>query len=233
MTTALTLPPALATALHPLPAATPPDELGGIAGLASRVMLLLGELGVGVCAFVEVVFPPIPSEVILPFAGFLARQGSLNVVLVLIAATLGSLLGAVLLYVLGRTLGEERAIRLLSRLPLVDESDFRTAADWLRRHGRSAVFFGRLIPLVRSVISLPAGATRMPFAVFALFTLAGTLAWNLVLVGAGYLLGSQYELVDRYSGVVDILIYAAIAVALVWLVVRRLRRSRRSQEVEE
>jgi membrane protein DedA with SNARE-associated domain len=139
----------------------------------------------------------------------------------------------VLLYVLGRRLGEERAIRLLSKLPLVDESDFRTAADWLHRHGRSAVFFGRLIPLVRSVISLPAGATRMPFAVFALYTFAGTLAWNLVLVGAGYLLGTQYELVDRYSGVVDIVIYAAIAVTLVWLVVRRVRRSRRAREVEE
>src|SRR6478752_7313989 len=138
----------MTTALALSAAAPPPDELGGIAGLASRVMLLLGEVGVGVCAFVEVVFPPIPSEVILPFAGFLARQGSLNVVLVLIAATLGSLLGAVLLYWLGRTLGEERAIRLLAKLPLVDEDDFRTAADWLHRHGRGAVFFGRLIPLV-------------------------------------------------------------------------------------
>jgi membrane protein DedA with SNARE-associated domain len=124
-------------------------------------------------------------------------------------------------------------VRLLARLPLVDEDDFRTAAHWLRKHGRGAVFFGRLIPLVRSLISLPAGATRMPFALFSLFTVAGTLLWNTLLVGTGYLLGTQYELVDRYSGFVDLAIYAAIAVALVLLVVRRVRRIREGREARD
>lgn len=220
--------PALALPLPApaLAASTAPEELGGIAGLAARVMIALGELGVGVCALVEVVFPPIPSEIILPFAGFLAYQGSLNVALVLLAATLGSFAGAALLYLLGRRLGEERAVRLLARLPLVDEADFRRAAEWLRRHGRGAVFFGRLVPLVRSLISLPAGATRMPFGRFAAFTLAGTLLWNALLVGAGFALGTQYHLVEQYSGYIDVAVYAAVAALVAWLVIRRILRRR-------
>lgn len=203
-----------------------PSELGGIAGLAARVMTAFGEIGVGLCSLAEVVFPPIPSEVILPFAGFLAYQGSLNVVLVLLAATLGSFAGAAILYVLGRRLGEERAVRLLSRLPLVEEDDFTKAAEWLKRHGRGAVFFGRLVPLVRSLISLPAGATRMPFGRFAAFTLAGTLLWNAILVGAGFALGTQYHLVERYTEYIDIVVYAAVGLVLGWLVLRRILRHR-------
>ncbi|WP_285115360.1 DedA family protein [Leifsonia sp. fls2-241-R2A-40a] len=209
-----------------LPSATPPEELGGIAGLAARVMVTLGEFGVGLCALAEVVFPPIPSEVILPFAGFLAYQGSLNPLLVLLAATLGSFAGASILYLLGRRLGEERAVRLLARLPLVDADDFTKAAAWLKRHGRGAVFFGRLVPLVRSLISLPAGATRMPYLPFALYTLAGTLLWNALLVGAGYALGTQYHLVERYAGYLDIVIYAAIGLTVGGLVLRRILRTR-------
>lgn len=209
---------------------TAPEDLGGIAGLAARVMNALGEFGVGLCALIEVVFPPIPSEVILPFAGFLAYQGSMNVLLVLLAATAGSVAGSLLLYLLGRRLGEERAIRLLSRLPLVDADDFRAASAWLKRHGRGAVFFGRLVPLVRSLISLPAGATRMPFGTFALFTIAGTLLWNGILVGAGYLLGTQYHLIERFAEYLDLAIYAAIGGAVVYLIVRRIRRSRRATD---
>ncbi|WP_431219041.1 DedA family protein [Leifsonia xyli] len=213
-------------------AATAPEDLGGIAGLAAQVMVALGEVGVGLCSLAEVVFPPIPSEVILPFAGFLSFQGSLNVVLVLVAATLGGFGGAVLLYILGRRLGEERAVRLLARLPLVDEADFRRSADRLRRHGRGAVFFGRLVPLVRSLISLPAGATRMPFGRFALFTLAGTLLWNAVLVGAGYALGTQYHLVERYTEYLDIVIYVVAALVVGGLVLRRISRARRERRSE-
>lgn len=217
---------ALPVAASPLHTAADPSELGGIAGLAARVMTALGEIGVGLCSLAEVVFPPIPSEVILPFAGFLAYQGSLNVVLVLLAATLGSFAGAAILYVLGRRLGEDRAVRLLSRLPLVDEEDFSKAADWLKRHGRGAVFFGRLVPLVRSLISLPAGATRMPFGRFAVFTVAGTLLWNALLVGAGFALGTQYHLVERYTEYIDIAVYVAVGAVLGWLVLRRVLRRR-------
>ena len=92
---------------------------------------------------------------------------------------------------------------MLSKLPLVDRGDFEKAAGWFRRHGRSAVFFGRLIPRVRSLISLPAGAARMPLVTFSLFTLVGSIFWNAILIGAGFALGTQYAIVEQYSGYVD------------------------------
>ncbi|PJJ71839.1 membrane protein DedA with SNARE-associated domain [Diaminobutyricimonas aerilata] len=206
------------------------QELSGILGLATQVMEALSEWGVGLLTFIETVFPPIPSEVILPLAGFLASQGRMNFVLVLVTATLGGFIGALLLYWLGRVVGEERSVRLLSKLPLVDREDFEKAAGWLHRHGRSAVFFGRLIPGVRSLISLPAGSTRMPLVTFTIFTVAGTLVWNGLLVGLGAALGSQYELIEQYSGVLDYVVYAAIAGVLVWLIVRRVRRVRAQRD---
>jgi membrane protein DedA with SNARE-associated domain len=203
-------------------------DLHGLVGFAARIIDALGEFGVGVLTLLETVFPPIPSEVILPLSGFLAQQGDMDFVVVLLAATAGAYAGAVLLYLLGRWWGEERSIRALSKLPLVDEDDFRRAAGWLHRHGRRAVFFGRLIPGVRSLISLPAGSTGMPFGTFSIFTIAGTAVWNLLLIGLGALLGTQYELIDRYSTILDYVIYAVIGGLIVWLVVRRLRRARQS-----
>ncbi|WP_210506189.1 DedA family protein [Naasia sp. SYSU D00057] len=204
-------------------------DLHGIVGLAARIIQALGEFGVGLLTLVETVFPPIPSEVILPLAGFLAQQGEMNFVLVFATATLGAYLGGLILYWIGRKVGEERAIRVLSKLPLVDEEDFRRSAGWLHRHGRSAVFFGRLLPGVRSLISLPAGSTGMPLWTFSIFTIAGTAVWNGLLIGLGALLGTQYELIDRYSSILDIVIYAAVAGVLAWLVIRRIRRGRQAK----
>jgi membrane protein DedA with SNARE-associated domain len=130
------------------------------------------------------------------------------------------------LYSLGAWLGEDRAIRLLAKLPLVDREDFEKASEWFSRHGRPAVFFGRLIPGVRSLISLPAGAQRMSLLTFSLFTVAGSAVWNSLLVLLGAALGTQYELIDRYSAYLDYAVYAAIAGLLGWLVVRRIRRRR-------
>ncbi|BDZ46435.1 membrane protein [Naasia aerilata] len=208
-------------------------DLHGIVGFAARLIDATGELGVGVLALLETVFPPIPSEVILPLAGFLSQQGEMSFVLVLVAATAGAYAGALVLYFLGRVLGEERTVRGLAKLPLVDEGDFRRAAGWLHRHGRRAVFFGRLVPGVRSLISLPAGSTRMPLGTFSLYTIAGSLVWNALLVGLGALLGTQYELIDKYSNILDIVIYAAIGAGILALVVRRVRRGRRGTESSE
>jgi membrane protein DedA with SNARE-associated domain len=201
-------------------------EQSGLTGLITDVMSALGEVGVGVLVLLETVFPPVPSEVVLPLAGFLAQQGSMNAVLVLALATLGSYSGAVLLYLLGAKLGEERVVRGLSKLPLVDREDFEKAARWFDRHGRSAVFFGRLIPGVRSLISLPAGAEHMPLGTFTLFTVAGSLLWNVLLIGLGYFLGTQYHLVDQYSQYFDIVIYVALGALIGWLILRRVRRRR-------
>lgn len=202
------------------------DGLTGIVGVAARAIESLGEWGVGAFTLAETVVPPIPSEVILPLAGFLAKQGSLNLLLVFLTSTLGAYLGALLLYWLGAKLGLERSIRGLSRLPLVDREDFEHAAGWFRRHGRSSIFFGRLLPGVRSLISLPAGAAAMPLGTFSLFTLAGSGLWNGALIGLGYLLGTQYHLIEQYSKFLNYAVYAAIAVALALLIIRRVRRAR-------
>ncbi len=211
--------------------ASDPGELGGLVGFAATVIDAIGEWGVGFLTLLETVFPPIPSEVILPLAGFLSSQGSLSLVLVIITSTLGSLAGALILYALGAALGRERAIRLLARLPLVDREDFERAAGWFDRHGKPAIFFGRLIPGVRSLISLPAGAARMNLAVFAALTTLGSAVWNSLLIVLGSLLGSQYELIERYSNVLNYAVYAAIAGVVLWLVVRRLRKGRSRKAV--
>ncbi|TPW73536.1 DedA family protein [Schumannella sp. 10F1B-5-1] len=203
-----------------------PADLDGLVGVAARVIDALGEAGVGLLTLVETVFPPIPSEVILPLAGFLASLGAMNLALVLIAATAGSYLGALVLYALGARLGLDRAIGLLARLPLVDREDFEKSSDWFRRHGGRSVLFGRLIPGVRSLVSIPAGAQRMPLWRFSLFTIVGSAVWNSLLVGLGAALGSQYELIDEWSGVLDWVVIAAVVGGVAWLVVRRIRRSR-------
>lgn len=202
------------------------DGLTGLSGVAADVIAAIGEVGVGLLTFVETVFPPIPSEIILPLSGYLAERGRLNVVLVILAATVGSLLGALVLYGLGAVLGEERARRWLTWLPLVDEADFDNAAGWFHRHGHGVVFFGRFVPIVRSLVSLPAGAQRMPLVPFLLLTAAGTLLWNSALVGAGYLLGTQYERVDRYLGYLDYVVFGAVIVVVGWFIFRKLRQRR-------
>ncbi|MHC6593817.1 DedA family protein [Arthrobacter sp. C152] len=205
-------------------AANPTEGLTGIVGVAARVIDTLGEWGVGAFTLAETVVPPVPSEVILPLAGYLAKQGSLNLLLVFATSTLGAYLGALFLYWLGAKLGLERSTRGLSKLPLVDREDFENAAAWFRRHGRSSIFFGRLLPGVRSLISLPAGAASMPLGTFSVFTMAGSGLWNAALIGLGYLLGTQYRLIEEYSRFLNYAVYAALAVALGLLVVRRARR---------
>ena len=203
-----------------------PAELTGILGWAERVMLTLGEWGVGLLSLLEMVFPPIPSEVVLPLAGFLSSQDQMSVPLVLLTSIVGAYVGALLLYGLAARLGQDRSIRLLSRLPLVDREDFERADRWFSRHGKASIFFGRLVPGVRSLISLPAGAQRMNLVVFSVFTLAGTTLWNGVLVGLGVALGSQYLLVQQYSRFLNYAVWAVLVGLVVWLIVRRIRRRR-------
>ena len=201
-------------------------ELTGILGWAERVMTALGEWGVGLLVLIETVFPPLPSEVVLPLAGFLSSQDQMSIPVVLLTSTLGAYLGALGLYGLGAASGQERSIRLLSKLPLVDRDDFERTDRWFARHGKASVFFGRLIPGVRSLISLPAGASRMSLGTFSLFTLAGSATWNSVLIGLGAALGTQHALVERYSMFINYAVYAVLAALVVWLIVRRLRRNR-------
>lgn len=200
--------------------------LTGLSGFVADVIAALGAWGVGLLTLAETVFPPIPSEVVLPLSGFLAQQGRMPLVWVFVAATLGSVLGAVLLYTAAARLGPERATRILCRLPLVEPSDVSRSEAWFDRHGRAAVFFGRLVPGVRSLISLPAGSRGMPLQTFLLYTAAGSGLWNALLVGAGFALGTQWQRVQRYAGLLDNVVIAALVALVMWGVVRRLRRKR-------
>lgn len=188
------------------------------------VMRTLGSPGVGVATALETVFPPVPSELVLPLAGYTASQGHYGLVPAIAWATAGSLLGALVLYWLGAAWGLERVCALADRIPLMHGRDVRRAVAWFGRHGRTAVFVGRLVPGVRSLISIPAGIDRMPLLRFCVFTTAGSLVWNSALILAGHQLGAQWHVVESYVGPISNVVYALLAVAVVVLVVRRLRR---------
>lgn len=201
-------------------------DLGGLTGFVIDVVTRLGEFGIGLLVLAETVFPPIPSEVILPLGGYQAQRGELSPLLVLVAATAGSLAGAWILYGVGAKLGRERSTALVDKLPLLDRDDVERSIDWFERHGEWAVLIGRLVPGVRSLVSLPAGTARMGLVRFTLLTLVGSAVWNALLVGGGMALGTQWRLVEQYSGVLDIAAVVAVVAVIGWLVLRRVRRRR-------
>ncbi|HWG94162.1 MAG TPA: DedA family protein [Mycobacteriales bacterium] len=205
------------------------QDLTGLAGFVADVVAALGPVGVFVLVLGENLFPPIPSEVVLPLSGFLAGQGRMSVVAVLVAATLGSVLGALLLYGLGAKVGAERLAHALDRIPLTGREDLEHAQDWFGRHGGTAVLVGRCVPGVRSLVSIPAGVARMPLARFTLYTTLGSGVWNAVLVVLGYQLGQRWTTVGEYSDLLSAAVLGGLGAALAWVLVRRYRRSRRSR----
>ena len=190
------------------------------------LMRTIGAPGVGVATALETVFPPVPSEVVLPLAGFTASQGHYTVVAAVAWATAGSVAGALVLYWVGAAWGVERVKKTADRMPLVGADDVQRAIDWFGSHDRRSVFFGRLVPGVRSLISVPAGVDRMPLPTFIAFTLAGSLLWNAALIVSGYLLGSQWHVVEQWVGDVSGFVYLLLAAVAVVFVARRLRRRR-------
>lgn len=200
--------------------------------LVEQIILTIGYPGLALIMFIENLFPPIPSEVVLPFAGSLVHEGRLALALVLLFSTLGALLGTSLFYYLGYRLGEARVRHFIARYGrylALDEDDLERSLALFRRHERSVIFFGRFIPGVRSVISLPAGIARMPLLPFLLYTTLGTLLWNGLLVTAGMLLGQQWtrilDFTDRYETVMWVLIALAVGA----LALRQLSKARRTR----
>jgi membrane protein DedA with SNARE-associated domain len=194
----------------------------------TETMNSLGYVGIVLLMFLENVFPPIPSEIIMPLAGFTATQGRLSFVGVVIAGMLGSVLGALPLYYLGARVGEERLVGWADRHGrwlTVSGQDITRAVAWFNRHGGKAVFFARLVPGVRSLISIPAGIGRMKLPLFLLYSAMGTRLWAAFLAYLGHLLGENYEQVDAYLGPVSYVVLGALAVAfVVWVVQRRRTR---------
>jgi membrane protein DedA with SNARE-associated domain/uncharacterized membrane protein YkvA (DUF1232 family) len=170
----------------------------------------------------ENIFPPIPSELIMPLAGFVAAQGKLNPVLVVLAGTFGSVLGALPWYYAGSWLGERRICVFAARHGrwlTLSEKEIGQAIRWFERHGRIAVLVGRLVPTVRTLISLPAGTARMPLLPFLLYSTIGTLAWTAALTAAGFLLEAEYQRVSGYLDQVSKIIMGLIVLLYVWRVI--------------
>ncbi|MFX0539660.1 DedA family protein [Ornithinimicrobium sp. Y1847] len=202
-------------------------DLTGIAGWSVDLMERLGGPGAGALIALENLFPPLPSEIILPLAGFTASQGTFSLPGAIAWTTAGSVVGALLLYALGAVFGRDRFRAVWGRLPLVNMNDLDRTELWFARHGRKAVFFGRMIPIFRSLISIPAGIERMPLAIFTGLTLAGSVIWNTVFVVAGYQLGERWHLVETYAGTLQRIVIVVVAVAVIWWIVRRVLDLRR------
>ena len=193
-----------------------------------------GYAGIFAVMLAESIFPPIPSELIIPFAGFAAANGDLNFFGVLIAATVGAVVGMLPWYYAGRLFGLERVRRLADRFGRVmtlNAEEIDVAVDWFHRFGPIIVLFGRLMPLIRTLISIPAGLARMPLPVFLLASTSGALIWNIILTSAGYLLHEHYELVEVILDPLSYIVLALVVlIYLVRLVMWKPSKSRRPAE---
>ncbi|MGE0297109.1 DedA family protein [Pseudonocardia sp.] len=185
----------------------------------------LGSAGVGLLILLENLVPPVPSEVVLPLAGFRASTGTLNLVTVWPAATAGSVVGALLLYGLGAWLGYDRLHDLSRRrwFVLFGRRDLERGKRLFDDHGSKLVLLGRMVPFVRSVVSVPAGVAGMPLGRFALLTAIGSGIWNALFLGLGWWLGQRWEIVEAWTGPVGVVVTMAALAGLGWLMVRRLR----------
>ena len=209
------------------------ELLGNLGELIQRIIETLGYPGIILVMAAENIFPPIPSELVMPLAGFMAREGKFNIIAVIVAGVLGSIIGALVLYWLGAWANEtviRRFIRRWGRYAFISEDDLDVSLGYFNRHGEAVIFFGRLIPLVRSLISIPAGMDRMPLPKFLFYTVLGTTIWSAVLSYAGWVLQANWQqvlgYVKQYEHVVLALIVLAVGVFLYMRVVKpRLARS--------
>lgn len=201
------------------------NVLGGIIEFVIRIVEQLGYVGLLLMVALENVFPPIPSEVILPLAGFNVYEGNFSFLPVLLFATAGSVLGSLVLYGIGAAIGETR-LRSLVRAHggklFIKESDLDKSEQWFRRFGPLAVFLCRMVPIVRSLISIPAGVEKMALGQFVLLTTAGSLIWNAALVGAGWALGTQWDRVEGFVSTFQYVVIALGVVVVAWFLWARL-----------
>lgn len=204
--------------------------LGDMSRWATEVMDALGYFGLALLVAIENLFPPIPSEIILPLAGFNSSVGDMNVFIAILFATIGSVVGALALYYIGYFFGEERVRYIVNRWGKwlgFEESDVDKADEWFDKYGGLAVMMCRVVPIVRSLISIPAGLRKMPMAMFLVYTTIGSLTWNTILIFAGYLLGDNWDHVEEYVGILQYFVIAVVLVIGIWWVWARMIKPRR------
>lgn len=196
-----------------------------------EIMEQYGYIGIFLMIALENVFPPIPSEVILTFGGFMTTYTNLSVPGVATVATAGSVAGAIILYGVGRLLSVERLEGIVERwggILRVTKEDLHRASDWFNRYGYWTVLFCRMIPLVRSLISIPAGMAKMDFRLFLLFTVIGTALWNIILVSLGAVLGDSWDTILEFMDVYSHIAYAVIGLGIVAFALWFYRKKRKS-----
>ncbi|GIP15765.1 alkaline phosphatase-like protein [Paenibacillus montaniterrae] len=195
-----------------------------------EMMEQFGYLGILLLIAIENLFPPIPSEVILTFGGFMTTRTDLTPLGVIVVATLGSVIGAIILYYIGRILDVERLEKIVDRwgkVLRVKKEDLHRADAWFDKHGNKAVFFCRMVPLIRSLISVPAGMSGMKLTPFLIYTTLGTIIWNTILVMLGTTLGDRWEDIVAFMDVYSNIAYAIIAIIIVIVLILYLRRFRK------
>lgn len=197
-----------------------------------KIMESYGYLGIFLLITLENIFPPIPSEVILLFGGFMTTKTTLSILGVVAVSTLGSLAGAFILYYVGRILNKERLIKIVSgkigKVLRLNKNDIEKADEWFRERGEKTVFFCRFVPIVRSLISIPAGMSGMPLLKFGFYTIVGTVIWNTVLTLLGHFMGNKWEQIlvifDTYSNIVLIVLCILVVLFLVYKLKKRKRK---------
>lgn len=194
------------------------------------LMEALGLVGVAIAVGLDNLFPPIPSEIVLPMAGLAASQGTFTLAGALFATTAGSVIGALMMYWIGRGFGRDRTAWLFSVIPLLRISDLEKTEAWFDKHGAKAVFFGRMIPIFRSIISVPAGVEKMGQIKFLLLTTAGSLIWNAIFVMAGYQLGENWHVIEPYADWFQRLVILAVLLVIGIFVVVRVRELKDPRE---
>lgn len=205
--------------------------IDSVAMWVQGIIRAMGYVGLGWVMFLENVFPPIPSEAVLPMAGWLAyeQEGNFTLWGVTLVGAIGSVAGALVFYGLGYWFGEQRVRELLQRYGkwfLLSEDDFDTALAWFDRYGEYVIFFGRMVPIVRSLISIPAGITSMNLGRFGAYTAVGTALWSFLLGLAGYVLGQNWPLVMEWMGRYEKVVLALAVLAVIIFVVRRVQQRR-------
>lgn len=194
------------------------------------VMEQLGYIGIALLMFLDNIFPPIPSEIIMPSAGYTASQGQLLLSGVIIAGSLGSIIAAAALYWIGRKISHEKLFKFVDRYGkylFIQSNDVKKSLDWFEKYGHRIVFFGRMVPAVRSLISIPAGMSRMPFWKFMLYSTLGTIIWTTFLAYVGYYFGNNAEMMQSIFSQVSYVIIAITLVLIVWFLYRKHKKKNR------
>jgi len=193
-----------------------------MAGFITNVISQIGYVGVFFLMVLESALIPVPSEVIMPFSGFLVATGEFNIFYVLVAGTLGNLVGSVIAYYIGLNVGRKLILKY-GKYVLIDEKHLDMADNWFQRFGDKIIFVSRNLPAVRTYISLPAGISKMNVFKFSIYTLVGSVPWNFALLYVGVLLGKNWETILKYTTILDAIVVISVLAFIVWWLRKRIK----------